>query len=352
MSFINYNNYLLEKENENKSYLQYIYNLPLEKRQELLLFLDNKDVNESFIGNITDKVKYWINKKVFDWLINQTEREILSRIKELKALDPTTIDDLQRIPKIIYLGGGIDKTPDIYQVIDPTKYNKIISLMTNFFKEVSEETNIPSLLLKVDKENNTFEVKRRTDLSFLEADGLLNYIKQVIGGSNWRIDIEKYIGLKHVLRGEAVTILTNDGKLITPNNKFPILINPLRSEGNKRKDTKWIDLYRKWKSNEILSKEDHITFQKKIQKNIVTPDLRMLNVCDTNLVRLDGSEGAGTQQELGMSTFRWMNIFIWLENGYGFADISPWLFPSVSKLLRSKEEVYTLLNTIKKEYNY
>ena len=58
----------------------------------------------------------------------------------------------------------------------------------------------------------------------------------------------------------------------------------------------------------------------------------MLQVCDTNLFSFYGTAGAGTYGEAQISALKNQQVFIWLNKGLKMSNISPWLFPSITKI--------------------
>ena len=104
-------------------------------------------------------------------------------------------------------------------------------------------------------------------------------------------------------------------------------------------------MFAKWKNNE-LTPEDLVIFQVKIREQIVHQDLYMLQVCDSNLVSFDGSAGAGTFGEAQISALKNQQVFIWLNSGTKMSNISPWLFPSITKIIKD-DELWSFLENFK-----
>ena len=72
----------------------------------------------------------------------------------------------------------------------------------------------------------------------------------------------------------------------------------------------------------------------------------MLQVCDTNLVSFDGTAGAGTYGEAQISALKNQQVFVWLNKGMKMSNISPWLFPSITKIIKD-EEIWPFLENFK-----
>lgn len=341
-----YNDYIEKVNESNNNNLNFVFNLSLEQRKDVKYLLssivegeniEESKLNESLFQGLKDKVLRWLNKKVFTWLINQSEKELVNIIDTLTVLDPSDLSNLKVKPEIIYLGGGIDKTPDNYKITDNVDeiLSKIKEIAPQKFKDFHSGTNV-------------VEVERRTNLDFL--GDLKQFLEPIGGGGNWRYDIENFFGDDHVVKDEHMENLSKTGKIKKSDFPKPIIVNPLRSEANKRMNPRWVDVYRKWKEGDLEDEEDIAFFKKELISGIVTPDLRMVNICDTNFIRLDGTHGAGTLGEAEMSRFRKQNMFIWIAGGYELSDLSPWIMPGITKLLRSEDEVNILISAIKNLY--
>lgn len=169
------------------------------------------------------------------------------------------------------------------------------------------------------------------------------------GAAGWRDSIEEYFGMDHVVQGDDMISLAKDGKLNKGNYPKPMILNPMRNELVRTNDPRFSEIFRKWKAGELDKEKDHEDWKywaNAINKEIHAPDLRIVNGCDTNLVKLDPAAGAGTLGEMQVSSLRGLNLFVWLDNGYQVQDISPWLIPTITKLVRSDEELQLLLRGI------
>ena len=155
-------------------------------------------------------------------------------------------------------------------------------------------------------------------------------------GASWRTQVEEFYGPDHVVKDERLYSLVTTGKLNFAGLKYPALLNPLRAETVRAEDPEFGEMFGKWKSNE-LTPEDMVIFQEKIREQIVHQDLYMLQVCDTNLISFDGTAGAGTFGEAQISALKNQQVFIWLNKGMKMSNISPWLFPSITKILKEDE---------------
>ena len=162
---------------------------------------------------------------------------------------------------------------------------------------------------------------------------------------SWRSQVEDFYGPNHVVEGARLLELVTNGNLNYEGLTAPAILNPMRAETVRKEDLEFQDLFKKWKSNQ-LSPEEFQTFQERIREQIVHQDLYMLQVCDTNLINFDGSAGAGTFGEAQISALKNQQVFLWLTNGMKLSNVSPWLLPSVTKVLIG-DEVWSFLGNFK-----
>tara|TARA_R110002020_G_scaffold121301_2_gene275815 strand:- start:2943 stop:3830 length:888 start_codon:yes stop_codon:yes gene_type:complete len=164
-------------------------------------------------------------------------------------------------------------------------------------------------------------------------------------GASWRTKVEEFFGPNHVVKDERLYKLVTTGDLDYSGLKKPAILNPLRAETVRAEDPEFQEMFGKWKANE-LTDEDMLIFKEKIREQIVHQDLYMLQVCDTNLVSFDGTAGAGTFGEAQISALKNQQVFIWLNKGQKMSNISPWLFPSITKIIKD-DEIWPFLNNFK-----
>ena len=172
--------------------------------------------------------------------------------------------------------------------------------------------------------------------------GGIDFAKDAV---SWREQVEEFFGPSHVVKGDKLLELITNGKLNYEDLSTPVLLNPLRAETVRNEDAEFQSLFTKWKSDE-LSPEDFQIFQEKIREQIVHQDLYMLQVCDTNLINFDGTAGAGTFGEAQISSLKNQQVFLWLTNGMKLSNVSPWLIPSITKVLIG-DELWPFLNNFK-----
>jgi len=164
-------------------------------------------------------------------------------------------------------------------------------------------------------------------------------------GASWRTKVEEFFGSGNVVKDERLLKLVTTGDLDFSGIKYPAILNPLRAETVRAEDPEFQEMFGRWKSNE-LTDDDMIVFKEKIRAQIVHQDLYMLQVCDTNLVSFDGTAGAGTFGEAQVSALKNQQVFIWLNKGQKMSNISPWLFPSITKIIKDGE-IWAFLENFK-----
>jgi hypothetical protein len=162
---------------------------------------------------------------------------------------------------------------------------------------------------------------------------------------SWRTQVEDFFGPKHVVKGDRLVELVTNGNMNFEGLETPAILNPLRAETIREEDTEFGELFKAWKANE-LDDETFKTFQEKIRDKIVVQDLYMLKICDTNLINFDGTAGAGTFGEAQVSALKNSQIFIWLTKDMKVSNISPWMLPSVTKILQ-EDELWEFLSNFK-----
>ena len=162
---------------------------------------------------------------------------------------------------------------------------------------------------------------------------------------SWREQVEQFFGPNHVVKGDRLLNLVTTGNFKFEGLSTPAILNPLRAETVRDEDDEFQGLFKRWKANE-LTPEEFTLFQEKIREQIVHQDLYMLQVCDTNLINFDGTAGAGTFGEAQISALKNQQVFLWLTNGMKLSNVSPWLIPSITKILVG-DELWPFLENFK-----
>ena len=211
---------------------------------------------------------------------------------------------------------------------------------TNFLINASmgEIKDTINLLKAMDPTDTTAIFKPKA----MYLGGGIDFAKDAL---SWREQVEEFFGPNNVVKDERLFKLVNTGEFSLDGLSTPALLNPLRAETVRDEDNEFQELFKKWKSNE-LSPEDFQVFQEKIRENIVHQDLYMLQVCDTNLINFDGTAGAGTFGEAQISALKNQQVFLWLTNGMKLSNVSPWLIPSITKVLVD-DELWPFLENFK-----
>ena len=172
--------------------------------------------------------------------------------------------------------------------------------------------------------------------------GGIDFAKDAV---SWRGQVEDFFGPSHVVKDERLLKLVTTGELSFDGLTPPVLLNPMRAETVRDDDAAFQDQFKKWKANK-LTPEEFQQFQSKIRELIVHQDLYMLQVCDTNLINFDGTAGAGTFGEAQISALKNQQVFLWLTNGMKLSNVSPWLLPSITKVLVD-DELWPFLSNFK-----
>tara|TARA_R110002020_G_scaffold258332_2_gene472110 strand:- start:12294 stop:13178 length:885 start_codon:yes stop_codon:yes gene_type:complete len=163
--------------------------------------------------------------------------------------------------------------------------------------------------------------------------------------TSWRTQVEEFFGPNNVVKGDRLLELVTNGNMSFDGLDTPAILNPMRAETVREEDAEFGELFKAWKANE-LDNETFKTFQEKIREKIVVQDLYMLKICDTNLINFDGTAGAGTFGEAQVSALKNSQIFIWLTKGMKVSNISPWMLPSVTKIIQG-DELWEFLSNFK-----
>jgi|TARA_R110001583_G_scaffold79358_4_gene214378 hypothetical protein len=162
---------------------------------------------------------------------------------------------------------------------------------------------------------------------------------------SWRTKVEDYFGEGHVVKGTRLLDLVTTGTMDFKGLETPAILNPLRAETVRDEDEEFQNLFKAWKANKLTGEQFEV-FREKIREQIVVQDLYMLKVCDTNLINFDGTAGAGTFGEAQVSALKNSQVFIWLTNGMKISNISPWMMPSITKILQ-EDELFPFLANFK-----
>jgi hypothetical protein len=291
-------------------------------------------------------IKKILREEIMD--VNDIQDELLTMplVARQKLLDDLTdvvsVDEeyINMDEQISYKG--------IPEIKAKTTVGKILRWVKRYITDKATNFLINASMGEIKDTINLLKVMDPTDTTAIFTPkamylgGGIDFAKDAL---SWRERVEKFFGPNNVVKDERLFKLVNTGEFSLDGLSTPALLNPLRAETVRDEDNEFQELFKKWKSNE-LSPEDFQVFQEKIRENIVHQDLYMLQVCDTNLINFDGTAGAGTFGEAQISTLKNQQVFLWLTNGMKLSNVSPWLIPSITKVLVD-DELWPFLENFK-----
>jgi len=295
-------------------------------------------------------------------LIKRILKEEIDNVTNVKDIQ----DDLLSIPlelrqqlqdELEFLVGDNDSEVELGEQISyggipeikaKTTIGKLLKWVKRYITDKATNFLINASMNEIKETIDLLKVMNPTDTTAvfkpkaMYLGGGIDFAKDAL---SWREQVEQFFGPKNVVKGEKLFELVNTGEFSFDGLSLPALLNPLRAETVRDEDQEFQELFKKWKSNE-LSPEDFQMFQEKIRENIVHQDLYMLQVCDTNLINFDGTAGAGTFGEAQISALKNQQVFLWLTNGMKLSNVSPWLIPSITKVLVD-DELWPFLENFK-----
>ena len=289
-----------------------------------------KILREEFSGNVSE-----FKDEIFD-LSFEERKSILRGLETLAAIKDS--DSLEE--RINYKG--------IPEMRANTTFGKVVKWFKRYITDKATNFLINASMNEIKDTIHMVKVLDPTDMT-----GLFNPKAMYLGGgidfaedgASWRTKVEEFFGSDNVVKDERLLKLVTTGDLDFSGIKYPAILNPLRAETVRAEDPDFQKMFGRWKSNE-LTDDDMIIFKEKIRAQIVHQDLYMLQVCDTNLVSFDGTAGAGTFGEAQVSALKNQQVFIWLNKGQKMSNISPWLFPSITKIIKD-DEIWPFLENFK-----
>ena len=293
-----------------------------------------------------DLIKKILREEVVD--INDIQDELLTMplVARQKLLDDLT-DVVSVEEEYINMDEQISYK-GIPEIKAKTTVGKILKWVKRYITDKATNFLINASMGEIKDTINLLKVMDPTDTTAIFTPkamylgGGIDFAKDAL---SWREQVEEFFGPNNVVKDERLFKLVNTGEFSLDGLSTPALLNPLRAETVRDEDNEFQELFKKWKSNE-LSPEDFQVFQEKIRENIVHQDLYMLQVCDTNLINFDGTAGAGTFGEAQISALKNQQVFLWLTNGMKLSNVSPWLIPSITKVLVD-DELWPFLENFK-----
>ena len=235
-----------------------------------------------------------------------------------------------------------------YKGIPELKADGFLGKMMKYFKRFFTDKAASFLInASAEETKDTIELIKVMDPN--DMTGIFEPRAMYLGGAidfatdalGWRTKMEEYFGENNVVKDERLAKLVLTGEWDTKGLSEPAILNPLRAETVREEDEEFNDLFSKWKKD-ALTDDEMQGFREKIRQNIILQDLRMLDICDTNLLRYDGKAGAGTLGEAQISALKNQQIFLWVTDGMKISNVSPWLLPAVTKICVD-DEIWELL---------
>ena len=180
--------------------------------------------------------------------------------------------------------------------------------------------------------------------------------------NGWRMQVEEFFGENCVVKDLDMKYVGLGKKIDTSKFGRPMIFNPLNNEPSREESSIFGRMFDKWKRGELnvmKNSEDWNVWVQEINKEIKTPDLHVLNFCDSNLIKYDKVAGDGTKAELQVSDWKNHYMFYWLGEKVGASgestfytvkNISPWSLPTATKILRNDEEAWIFLGLLKEKF--
>lgn len=297
--------------------LDYVFNnisssdIPNIKR-ELSLF-ENESINENIFTDLKNKLVKWFDDKMMLYFINKKKSFYTELIGKLDLFDLTTLEDVvEAYPKFntcesLYLAGGMDKAKD-----EGTGWRNVI--------EYTFEIQNPG------SKNNNDEI-------------IINY-----NSKNYNVNPS------YVVDGDNLNILIREGKtFLRKNYDAPALLNPVRKEVDRTKNTEFANKMKRFKSgkySETTNPRDFDTISDVFSRTIEPDDEKLLLISDALLYGANESDSAGTFGELQTLSFLNKPLFVWYQQDWKIEGHSPWTVPHITKIMRSKEDMTVFAKTL------
>jgi len=291
-------------------------------------------------------------KKVLNDLVNTTEDDRPDNWREYPGTNPDYFYD----DEFRKMRDDEDVSDDLNEIsyggIPELKADGFFSKMKKWLKRYLTD-KASDFLINASADEMKDTIHLIDVLDPMDMDGVFKPRAIYLGGGidfaddalSWRTKVEDFFGPDHVVKGNRLLELVTNGTMDFKGLEIPIILNPMRAETVRDEDEEFQKLFKTWKSNE-LDNESFKVFREKIRDKIVVQDLYMLKICDTNLINFDGTAGAGTFGEAQISALKNSQIIIWLTNGMKLSNISPWMMPSITKILVD-DELWPFLENFK-----
>ena len=223
-------------------------------------------------------------------------------------------------------------------------------------------TNREKMLPKMLEGLKVLDPTDLTGIDKIEVMYLGGGIDFATDANGWRQQVEEFFGEDHVVRGQEIREAGQGKKIDKSKFTKPMIFNPLNNEPEREADTTFSQMFQKWKKghfNTASHDEDWNEWVEEINREIKIPDLHILNLCDSNLIKYDKVAGDGTKAELQVSDWKGHYMFFWLGEKVGVdgkpdiytvKNVSPWSLPSATKILKNDEEAWMFLEAVKEKF--
>lgn len=228
------------------------------------------------------KISQFLTHQAVKYLVNQQNKYFNKKIQEIK---PYNIDDFNglKTPKVIYLAGGMDNTPD-----GGVGWRQ-------FVEEIFEYDGRKRIV----KDKDIFDLSE---------------------GKNIQKILNKYAK--------------------------PVILNPVRNEVDRSSDEDFFRTIKEFKSG-VYNKKGHENDLKllasKFNNKINVMDLNLVLIADSVFFGFDGTAGAGTYGELQTLSYLNRDLYVWFNNDKSFKNLSPWTLPQLTKICQTDEEAKRLI---------
>ena len=298
-------------------------------------------------------------EKIITWDSFVNERLVENATDELQTLFFLPYDERKELEltlqKLEYTKESL--TEGFFQDIK-FKLNKWLTEKALRYLITNREKMLPKML-------DGLKVLDPTDLTGIEGLEVLYLgggIDFAPSANEWRVEVENFFGEDCVVRGQSIKDAGKGIKIDKSDYTKPLIFNPLNNEPEREADTVFSKMFQKWKKGELNTLTNNDNWNEwvdEINKEIKTPDLHILNFCDSNLIRYDKVAGDGTKAELQVSDWKGHYMFFWLgekvgadgkADMYTIKNISPWSLPTATKILRNDEEAWMFLTALKEKF--
>lgn len=295
--------------------------------------------------------------KPWDSFVNERfEENVMDELQSLFFMPLSDRKDLEvTLKKLTYAKESLSES--FFDNIK-LKLNQWITEKAVRFLITNREKMLPKMLegLKV------LDPTDLTGINNIEALYLGGGIDFADNANGWRIQVERFFGENCVVKNQDMQDVGHGKRIDKSKFGRPMIFNPLNNEPARDESSIFGRMFNKWKKGELnvmTSSEDWNNWVKEINSEIKSPDLHVLNFCDSNLIKYDKVAGDGTKAELQVSDWKNHYMFFWLgekvglegkTDFYTIRNISPWSLPAATKILKNDEEAWIFLGLLKEKF--